>query len=188
MSYVLSGVIIGIGLGAGNTLLMTFNAEQVHGVLFWMFGSFAYITWDKAILITIPVAVCLLILLIYARDLNTILLGDEQAQQLGLDTKRFKKIMVVLVSVLTAMCVAFCGGIGFVGLIVPHVARIIVGGDHRLLLPASIMIGANVLMVADIACKTLMSPLELPIGAIISVIGVPFFAFLMLREGKRYAM
>ena len=188
MSYVLSGVIIGIGLGAGNTLLMTFNAQEIHGVLFWMFGSFAYISWEKAILIAIPVAVCLIILLIYARDLNTILLGDEQAQQLGLNTKKFKKIMVVLVSVLTAMCVAFCGVIGFVGLIVPHVARIIVGGDHRLLIPASMMIGANVLMVADIACKTLMSPTELPIGAVISVIGVPFFAFLMLREGKRYAM
>jgi iron complex transport system permease protein len=188
MSYVLSGVIIGIGLGAGNTLLMTFNAEQVHGILFWMFGSFAYITWEDAVIITVPVAICLFLVLMYARDLNTILLGDEQAQQLGLNTRRFKKIMVVLVSVLTALCVAFCGVIGFVGLIVPHVARIIVGGDHRLLLPASMMIGANVLLVADIACKTLMSPTELPIGAVISVIGVPFFAFLMLREGKRYAM
>ncbi|WP_019178241.1 FecCD family ABC transporter permease [Methanomassiliicoccus luminyensis] len=188
MSYVLSGVIIGIGLSAGTTLLMTFNAENVHMTLFWMFGSFAGIDWTDALFISIPIAICLLILLFFARDLNTVLLGDEQAQQLGLNTRRLKLAMVILVSVLTAMCVAFCGVIGFVGLIVPHVARIIIGGDHRLLLPASMMIGANVLLVADIACKTLMSPAELPIGAIIAVIGVPFFAYLMLREGKRYAM
>jgi iron complex transport system permease protein len=188
MSYVLSGVIIGIGLGAGTTLLMSFNTEQVHGILFWMFGTFAYITWTDVWIITIPVGLALIVTLFFARDLNTILLGDEQAQQLGLNTRTLKMVMVVLVSVLTALCVAFCGVIGFVGLIIPHVGRILVGGDHRLLLPTSMLIGANVLMVADIACKTLVSPAELPIGAVIAVIGVPFFAYLMLREGKRYSM
>ncbi len=186
--YVLAGVMIGVGLSAGTTLLMTFNSNELHGVLFWMFGSFAYINWQDTVIILFPVIFILALMLYYARDLNTILLGDEQARQLGLNTKRFKKIMVVLVSVLTALCVAFCGVIGFIGLIVPHVARIILGGDHRLLLPATMVIGANSLLVADIACKTLMPPEELPIGAIIAIIGVPFFAYLMLREGKSYAM
>lgn len=188
MSYVLAGVIISIGLSAGTTLLMTFNSEKLHGIIFWMFGSFAYMTWNNAIMITIPVMAILAIILFYARDLNTLLLGDEQAQQLGLNIRALKKIMVILVSVLTALCVAFCGVIGFVGLIVPHTTRILVGGDHRLLLPGSMLVGANVLLVADIACKTLMVPSELPIGAVIAVIGVPFFAYLMMREGKRYAM
>ncbi len=187
-SYVLAGVIVGIAVSAGTTLLYVFNSDKLHGILFWLFGSFAYISWEDALIIAIPVTVCLLITLLFARDLNTILLGDEQARQLGLNTGMFKKIMMILVSILTAFCVAFCGVIGFVGLIVPHVVRIITGGDHRTLLPASMVLGANVLLIADIVCRTVIIPVELPIGAIMAIIGAPFFAYLMLREGKHYAM
>ncbi|HQN76080.1 MAG TPA: iron chelate uptake ABC transporter family permease subunit, partial [Methanomassiliicoccales archaeon] len=101
---------------------------------------------------------------------------------------RFKTGMFVLVSALAAVCVAFTGIIGFVGLIVPHLVRMLIGGDHRLLLPASMVVGANILLVADIVCKTLVAPSELPIGAIISIIGAPFFGYLMIRMGKEYVM
>jgi iron complex transport system permease protein len=188
MSYVLGGVIIATGLSSASTLIMAFHAEEYHTIMFWMFGSFSYITWDDAITILVPVAVLTIFILIYARKLNMLLLGDEQAQYLGLDVRTTKRVLMMVVSVLSAMCVAFCGIIGFVGLIVPHLARMVVGGDHRLLIPASILIGANALLVADIFCKTAVAPSELPIGAIISVIGVPFFIYLMLREGKKYAM
>jgi iron complex transport system permease protein len=188
ISYVLGGVIVGIALQSGTTLLMYYNTDRLHGVLFWLFGSFAYLDWDSVLIIVIGVAVLSTIMLIYAKELNVVLLGDEQAKQLGMDVKRFKTFMFVLVSALTAVCVAFTGVIGFVGLIVPHLVRMVVGGDHRLLLPASMMLGANVLLVADIVCKTAVAPSELPIGAIISIIGAPFFGYLMVRMGKEYVM
>lgn len=188
ISYVLGGTIIGIALSAGTTLLMYFNADRLHGVLFWLFGSFAYLTWESTLIILFVVLVLTIIMLLYAKEFNVILLGDEQARQLGMNVKRFKTTMFLLVSALASVCVAFTGIIGFVGLIVPHLARMIVGGDHRLLLPASMMLGANILLIADIVCKTVAAPSELPIGAIISVIGAPFFGYLMIRMGKEYVM
>jgi len=188
ISYVLAGVIIGIILSAGTTLLMISNPDKLHGILFWLFGSFAYSSWDSTLIILAIVFICSSILLYMANDFNVILLGDEQAKQLGLDPKMLKRKMVVVISILTAGCVAFCGVIGFIGLVIPHVARMIVGGDHRLLLPASIMLGANVLLLTDLVCKTVAEPEELPIGAVIAIVGGPFFAYLMIRSGKEYAM
>lgn len=188
ISYVLGGVIIGIALSSGTTLLMYFNADRLHGVLFWLFGSFAYMTWGSTMVVLIVVMVLTFVMLLYAKEFNVVLLGDEQAKQLGMNVKRFKTVMFLLVSALASVCVAFTGVIGFVGLIVPHLARMLIGGDHRLLLPASMMLGANVLLAADIVCKTANAPTELPIGAIISVIGAPFFGYLMIRMGKEYVM
>ena len=188
ISYVLGGVIVGIALQAGVTLLMYFNADQLHGILFWLFGSFAYLTWNSTLIVITVVVTLTLVMLLYAKEFNVILLGDEQAKQLGMNVKRFKTAMFMLVSALAAVCVAFTGVIGFVGLIVPHLVRMLIGGDHRLLLPASMMFGANILLVADIVCKTAVAPSELPIGAMISIIGAPFFGYLMIRMGKEYVM
>ncbi len=187
MSYVLGGTIIGLGLSAGTTLIMSFNADQLHNITAWMFGSFANMEWSEAIVIAIPVAIILGIILFYARTLNVMLLGEDQARYLGINSRKFKRDMMILISVLTAFCVSFCGVIGFVGLIVPHLCRMMIGGDHRVLLPTSIVVGAVVLLLADIVCKSSVVG-ELPIDAIISVIGVPFFIYLMVKEGKRYAM
>jgi iron complex transport system permease protein len=188
INYVLGGMIVGIALQAGTTLLIYFNTDKLHGVLFWLFGSFAYVEWKSTLIIIIVVAVLVLIMLLFAKEFNVILLGDEQAKQLGMNVRRFKTTMFMIVSAMAAVCVAFTGVIGFVGLIVPHLVRMVVGGDHRLLLPASMMLGANVLLVADIVCKTAVAPSELPIGAIISIIGAPFFGYLMVRMGKEYVM
>jgi len=188
ISYVLGGVIVGIALQSGVTILMFFNADRLHSVLYWLFGSFSSLSWTKTSIVILGVAVLSSIMLLFAKELNVILLGDEQAQQLGMNVKRFKTSMFVLVSALAAVCVAFTGIIGFVGLIVPHLVRMLIGGDHRLLLPASMIVGANILLVADIVCKTVVAPSELPIGAIISIIGAPFFGYLMIRMGKEYVM
>lgn len=188
MSYVLAGVIISTILSAGTTLLMISNPDKLHGILYWLFGSFAYSSWISTLIVMGVVGVCCLAILLFANEYNVILLGDEQAKQLGLNPKGLKRKMVVLISVLAAACVSFCGVIGFVGLIVPHVARMIVGGDHRLLLPASMMLGANVLLLADLVCKTVAIPEELPIGAVMALVGGPFFVYLMIRSGKEYAM
>jgi iron complex transport system permease protein len=134
----------------------------------------------------IPILLLCLGIALYARELNLILLGDEQAKQLGLNVRFFKRLIIVLTSVLTALSVAFTGIISFLGLIVPHITRILVGGDHRILIPISMLMGANILLVGDIVARVAVKPMELPIGAIISLIGVPFFAYLMIRRGKQY--
>lgn len=188
MNYVLSGVIVGIAISSFTTILIVFSRDQrLHNALFWLYGSFSYISWVEALLIILPVIVLSLILLMFARELNVILLGDEHARHLGLDVKRFKSISVLVVAVLTAVSVAFCGIIGFLGLIVPHSARMLVGGDHRLLIPASMVMGTNVLLAADIFARILFRPVELPIGAIISMVGAPFFIYLMIKRGKEYS-
>ncbi|MDW5563069.1 MAG: iron ABC transporter permease [Methanomassiliicoccus sp.] len=187
INFVLSGMIVGIALSSFTTLIIT-SAEdsKLHGALFWLYGSFAFTDWIEALMIIVPVLIICAILLLYARELNVILLGDEHAKHLGLDVKLFKRIIIALTSILTAISVAFCGVIGFLGLIVPHTSRMIVGGDHRLLLPTSMVLGAVVLLAADIFARVAMRPDELPVGAVISLIGAPFFIYLMIKRGKEY--
>jgi iron complex transport system permease protein len=187
VNFVLSGMIVGIAISSITTILITSSDDsRLHGALFWLYGSFAYMSWTKALIVIIPVLIICVILLMYARELNVILLGDEHAKHLGLNVKVFKRITILLVSVLTAISVAFCGIIGFLGLIVPHTARMIVGGDHRLLIPTSMVLGGIVLIAADIFARVATRPNELPIGAVISFIGAPFFVYLMIRRGKEY--
>ncbi len=188
VNYVLSGIIVGIALSSITTILIVYsNDARLHGALFCLFGSFANISPIRALLIILPIIILSVLILLYARELNVILLGDEHARQLGLNVKMFKRITVLLVSVLTAVSVAFTGIIAFLGLIVPHTSRMLVGGDHRLLIPTSMVMGADVLLAADIFSRTAMRPSELPIGAIISLIGAPFFIYLMIRKGREYA-
>jgi len=188
MSYVLGGVIISTGLSAAMTLVIYYNSQDYSEIMRWMFGSFADLSWDNAIVIAAGTVVPVLLAFCFSKKLNIMLLGEEQAQYLGVDVRGLKRGLMVLVAILTAFCVAYCGVIGFIGLIVPHVCRMLIGGDHRLLIPASAVVGALALLIADVFCKTVAAPSELPIGAVVAVIGVPFFLFLMVKEGKRYAM
>jgi iron complex transport system permease protein len=186
ITYVLAGVVVGLGLSAFTTMILLFAGGDVHGILFWLYGSFTGVSWNNIWIIMIPVLALTLGIGLYARELNLILLGDEQARQLGLNVRNFKRLCMVLASILTAFSVAFTGIIMFLGLIVPHISRLIVGSDHRILLPMSMLMGANILLLADIMARVAASPLELPVGAIISLIGAPFFAYLMIRRGKEY--
>ncbi|MBQ7701792.1 MAG: iron ABC transporter permease [Candidatus Methanomethylophilaceae archaeon] len=185
-AYVLSGVVIGLVFGAVQTLMIVFSGNKVSDVLLWLFGSFANITWDKALFILIPVIVMSVLLFRYAKELNLILLGENQARQMGLDVKKFNAIVLVLASVMTAFCVAFCGIIGFVGLVVPHLCRMLFGGDHRLVLPASLALGGVLMMLADLVARMIIPGTELPVGAITTMIGVPVFAYLLIKRGKIY--
>ncbi|MBO7352583.1 MAG: iron ABC transporter permease [Candidatus Methanomethylophilaceae archaeon] len=187
MSYVLGGTIIAAGLSAATTLILSFNADRMHSITMWMFGSFSSITWNNILVMIVPIVVILFFILLQARKLNVMLLGETQAQYLGMNSHNYKRNMLILTAVLTAFCVAFCGTIGFIGLIVPHLCRMVVGGDHRVLIPTSMVVGSVVLLAADIICKSGTAG-ELPIGAITAVVGVPFFVYLMVKEGKRYAM
>jgi len=186
VNYVLAGVVVGLAFGAVQTLLFYQSGDKVHDAMTWMFGSFANISWNEVWLVFIP-ALCLsLIPLLWAKEFNLVLLGEDQAKQMGLNVVKFNRLMLILASVLTAVCVAFVGIIGFVGLVVPHVCRMLLGGDHRLVLPASILVGGFMMMLADLLAKMLMMPQELPVGAITTVIGVPIFAYLLIKRGRMY--
>jgi len=185
-AYVLSGVVIGLIFGAAQTIMIVFSGNKVSDVLLWLFGSFGNITWEKAIFIMIPIFVLCLFVLRYAKELNLVLLGDSQASQMGLNVKRFNIIMLTIASIITAFCVAFCGIIGFVGLVIPHLCRMLFGGDHRLMLPAAMGLGGVLMMAADLVARMLIPGTELPIGAITTLIGVPVFAYLLFVRGKMY--
>ncbi|MGE4274603.1 MAG: FecCD family ABC transporter permease [Candidatus Methanomethylophilaceae archaeon] len=185
--FVLAGVITGMAFSSITTMIMMVDDEKTHSILSFLFGSFTTVGWNNLWIMVIPVASLVIIIFLKAREFNVILLGEEQAKQLGLDVNRFNLSMLIVASLLTAVCVAFVGVIAFIGLVVPHLARMIVGGDHRLLLPASVMIGAITMAAADLVAKLAFAPVELPVGAIMTLIGVPFFAYLLLKRGKDYA-
>ena len=127
-----------------------------------------------------------LVAMVWAREFNLFSMGEEQAKQLGLNVRLFKRSMMIIASVLTAVCVAFVGIIGFVGLVVPHACRMALGSDHRLIMPASIALGAMLMLFSDLIARTVMSPLELPVGAITAMIGTPVFAYMLMRKGREY--
>ena len=185
-AYVLSGVVIGLVFGAMQTIMIVFSGNKVSDVLLWLFGSFANITMPKALCIMAPVIVLSLLIMRYAREMNLVLLGENQAAQMGLNVKRFNALMLTVASIMTAFCVAFCGIIGFVGLVIPHLCRMLFGGDHRLVLPASIALGGVLMMAADLAARMIDPGTELPVGAITTLIGVPVFAYLLFLRGKMY--
>jgi iron complex transport system permease protein len=123
-------------------------------------------------------------MMFFSRDLNIMLIGEEHALDLGVETERVKRIVLILASLVTASAVAISGIIGFVGLIIPHIMRILVGPDHRILLPASCLAGAMFLVLTDMLARTVIQPTELPVGIITALFGAPFFLYL-LRRRKR---
>lgn len=185
-AYVLSGVVVGLIFSAIQTVMIIFAGDSLSDVLLWLFGSFSEITYQQAIPVFGISLLLSLVCLKWSKELNLILLGEDQARQMGLDAHSFSMIMLIIASVLTSVCVAFVGIIGFVGLIVPHFCRMLFGGDHRLVMPASIALGGALMVVADILSRMLMTGYELPVGAITTLIGVPVFAYLLFKKGKIY--
>ena len=186
-NYVLGGVVIGLAFTSVQTImLVTTSSAKLHSAISWLYGSFANIGWDTVWLVFIPAVLLSLIPLFWAKELNLVLLGEDQAQQMGLNVRRFNRWMLILASVITSVCVAFVGIIGFVGLVIPHMCRMILGGDHRLVLPASIATGGALMLFADLLARMIMIPQELPVGAITTIIGIPLFAYLLIKKGRMY--
>ena len=185
-AYVLSGVVVGLVFGAIQTIMIVFAGHAVSNALLWLFGSFSQITRMETLCVLIPVIVLSVLIMFNAKGLNLVLLGESQARQMGLNVKRFNAVMLIMASVLASFCVAFCGIIGFVGLVVPHLCRILFGGDHRIMMPACIVFGGSLLIAADLIARMILPGLELPIGAITTLIGVPVFAYLLFKRGKIY--
>ena len=186
INYVLAGVVVGLAFSAVQTLMLSMAGQSVSNALTWLFGSFANVSWNQVWLILLPGLAMSFVPLVWAKEFNLVLLGEDQAQQMGLNVRRFNRLMLIMASILTSLCVAFVGIIGFVGLVIPHLCRMMLGGDHRLVLPASIAFGGALMMFADLASRTLYLGLELPVGAITTMIGVPVFAYLLIRRGRMY--
>ncbi|MCM8710084.1 iron chelate uptake ABC transporter family permease subunit [Clostridium sp. SYSU_GA19001] len=185
VNLLLSGSAVSFFASAMISIIMVFNQQEVHKIVFWMMGSFNASSW-KNIFITAPVVIFgIVIIYFFHRDFNLMLIGENNAKVLGVETEKLKKIIVIVSSMIMAVCVSFSGIIGFVGFIVPHIVRILFGPDNKILIPFSALIGAVFLLSADTVARTIASPAELPVGAVTALIGSPYFIYLLVKMKKR---
>lgn len=157
------------------------NAQQARDVMFWLLGSFGGVRWPEFVLVSIVVGGALIACMLYSRVLDAFAFGDESAAALGVNVGRARVILFALTAIMTATIVSMVGSIGFVGLVVPHAARFVVGPQHHRLLPACAITGAIFMVLADIASRTLIPQQVLPIGVVTALVGVPFFAIILYR-------
>lgn len=181
-TLLLSGVAMAAFLGAVVSFLIYFAREDYHQLIPWLLGSLAVARWSYVMVIAFPAILGILTVFLFGRELNALLLGEETAHNLGADPEFLKKLMLITAALMTAGAVAFCGIIGFVGLIVPHMMRIVVGSDHRKLVPAATLFGASFLIWADALSRTVIQGEELPVGIITALCGGPFFLYLLRRS------
>jgi len=180
-TLILAGVAVGSFATALTTFLMLRSQEQLRRAIGWLLGGFALGGWLPVIALLPYIIIGLTVLILFARPLNVLQFGDDQAQQMGLNVDRVKLIVIVAASLTTAAAVAFSGIIGFVGLVTPHLIRLLWGPDYRKLLPLSIIGGAAMLLFTDIVARTVIAPQELPLGVVTALIGAPFFLYLLRR-------
>mgnify|MGYP005757981021 FL=1 len=182
----LSGVAISMIMdGVTNVITLSApNALGLHNAEFWMAGSLAGARWAY---LTLPLAVlvlCMLVLMLNYRGLNLLLLGDESAGALGVNVRRLQKLLVLVASLMAGVTIAVSGSIGFVGLMVPHFTRMIVGGDHKKVLPVSALLGGILVVWVDVAARTVIAPEELPVGILTAIIGGPIFIWMLKRSNR----
>lgn len=162
------------------------SLEELHAIVFYLMGHIPSLALGNLGLLAIPIILVVAALVAMARDYNALSLGEESAQQLGVDMNRVKRRTLILGSLLTGIAVSVAGMIGFVGLIVPHILRILLGPDHRLLLPAAFFGGAAFLVLADLVARVAIAPGELPVGVVTALIGGPFFLYLLRTSRGRH--
>ena len=187
-SLLLGGIAVGYIFQAAISLLMMLNREQTERIVFWMMGSFAAASWAKVAVSAAVVAAGLILMNSASARLNIISLGPDHAHSLGINPSAAAVFFLLTGCLVTAAVVSVSGIIGFVGLIVPHLLRFFTGSDHRRLLPACAAGGAILLVLADLAARTLLAPQEIPVGVITAVSGGPFFLFLLRRKRRREAL
>jgi iron complex transport system permease protein len=176
-TLLLAGVAIQAFLGAVISFLLLQSGESMEEALLWLMGSLRLTEWTEVQVVALAVPLFFVVLLPFARDLNVLLLGEEDAHTLGIEVEWTKRALLALSALLTAAAVAYAGVIGFVGLIVPHMMRLVVGPDHRVLLPASALAGATFLVATDTVARA--GAAELPVGIVTAALGAPFFLYLL---------
>lgn len=185
-TLILMGIAVNAITGAV-TGYLTFQADdaELRSIVFWSLGSLGGSTWDVVRVATPFILPAALLALRWGQPLNLMVLGESEARHLGVRTERVRLTLIGLTALMTGAAVAMAGIIGFVGLVVPHLVRLLVGPDHRTLLPASALGGAMLLVLADLAARTLVVPAELPLGVVTTLIGGPFFLWLLYRSKQR---
>jgi iron complex transport system permease protein len=188
-TMLLAGIALGALAGAlTGVLIYMANDQQLRDLTFWGMGSLAGATWMKIVAAGPIILLSFAALPFMARGLNAITLGEAAAFHMGVPVQRLKNIAIVTVSAATGASVAVSGGIGFVGIVVPHILRMAIGPDHRFLLPAAALLGGSLLIFADVLARTIVAPAELPIGIITAAVGGPFFLWILLRQRSRLAL
>ena len=181
-TLLLAGIAVAAVLSAVISLIMAFSGEQVRSIYFWLLGGLAGRGWDSLAAAAPFVGIGLVLTMFGVRDLNAMALGEERAGQLGVEVERFKRRTLATGALLAAAAVSVAGVIGFVGLMTPHILRLVLGADHRSLLPAVVLGGAAFMVLADLAARTMLAPEEIPVGALTALLGGPFFLYLLRRE------
>ncbi len=185
MTLLLAGVAVSMFLGAVTNGLLTFmNEYNLREFLFWMVGGLDYRRWEHVGIAVLPIVLGISLLCLLARHLNALALGENEAKSLGMNVLLYRGIFLFTASLVTATAVCVSGMIGFVGLVVPHVTRILMGPDHRILIPASALIGALFLLLCDTLGRSIMPPSEIRVGIMTALIGAPYFLYLIRRMRK----
>ncbi|MCR5757536.1 MAG: iron ABC transporter permease [Selenomonas sp.] len=186
MTLLLSGVVVGMFLAAFSAAVLTLlDVNKLQEYLFWTIGGLDYRRWEHVLLGLGPILVSSTVLLILARQLNVLVLGDNEAKAVGMAVKRYRLLLLVLASMATATSVCISGNIGFVGLVVPHMMRLIVGPDHRQLLPASLLAGAAFLVLCDAVGRVILPGYEIRVGIMTAFIGTPYFLYLLRKYQQK---
>lgn len=185
INMLLTGTAMSTMLSAIISLLMTFNKEQIDKVYMWTMGSFSAANWDKVKFLAVFTVIGFIFLISFSSKLNILMLGEDDARCIGVDTVKTRRIIIVVASLLVAAAVSVSGVIGFVGLIIPHSIRIVCGADNKKLLPYAFFVGAIFLTVCDTLARTISAPTEIPVGIITSVCGAPYFIGLIISRRKR---
>ncbi len=183
-SIILIGVIFSMFVSSLINLVIAFSSEQLKTITFWTMGSLSAATMEHAGILALALAVCAAVLLRRSTELNAFALGEDNARNIGVNVRRVKLAVLLCVSVLIGVCVSIGGTIGFVGLVVPHMARMLSGPNHKRLLPASMFLGAIFLLLADLLSRTIISPVELPIGVVTSLVGAVLFVVIFAKRGR----
>ena len=183
-TLLLAGIAVGAFFSAQVSLMKYIAGEELRDLVFWLMGGFWASSWDRVAIAFPLILLGVAAIMFFSRDLNIMLMGEEHALDLGIKVESVKKIILIFASLITAAAVSVSGIIGFVGLIIPHIMRIIVGPDHRILLPSSCLVGAMFLIWTDTLARTMIQPTELPVGIITASFGAPFFLYLLRRKKK----
>lgn len=185
VNLLLAGVAVSFFLSSLISIIMILNRNELDKIVFWTMGSLSAANWKQVAFLFVVTVPLFLVMLFFSRDINIILLGDDSAKSLGINVELVKKIMLLISSVLIASIVSVSGIIGFVGLIIPHIVKLLIGSDHRVLIPFSAIIGACFMLLSDTIARTLLAPTEIPVGAITSLFGAPYFIYLLYKTKKR---
>lgn len=181
-SLLLAGVAVSYFLASVISFLMMLNHNKIEHIVFWTMGSISMATWNKVGIAAAVIFPGILALLFYARELNILALGEDSAHHLGIDTVRLKNVLLITCSIIVGCVVSTGGTIGFLGLVAPHIIRLLCGSDNKKVLPYSAMLGAILLVVSDTVSRTLIQPVDIPVGIMTSIMGGPFFIFLLRRQ------